>query len=43
MGVNPKKGVDFTPQNGMVKIREKPMNKWMIWGVSPFLDLHPYR
>ena len=27
----------------MVKIMEKPMNKWMIWGVFPYFWKHPCR
>ncbi len=31
------------PPKWMVKIMEKPMNKWMIWVVFPlFLEGHPY-
>ncbi len=33
------------PPKWMVKIRENPMNKWMIWGAHQktlFLDLHPH-
>ena len=40
--VEPKIG-GFYPPKWMVKIMEKPMNKWMIWGVFPlFLVQHPY-
>ena len=31
MGVEPNIG-GFYPQNGWLKIMEKPMNKWMMWG-----------
>ena len=42
LGVEPKIG-GFYPQNGWVYFMEKPMNKWMIWGVFPlFLVQHPF-
>ena len=38
VGVEPKIG-GFYPPKWMVKIRENPMNKWMIWGETPlFLE-----
>ncbi len=40
VGVKTKIGV--FPPKWMVKIRENPMNKWMIWGENPlFLVQHP--
>ena len=41
MDVEPKIG-GFYPQKWMVKIMEKPMNKWMIWGY-PYFWKHPNR
>ena len=38
MGVNPKIGGFYTPQNGWFISWENPMNKFMIWGVYA----HPY-
>ena len=34
VGVEPKIG-GFEPPKWMVKRRENPMNKWMMWGVFP--------
>ena len=41
MGVEPRIGGVFPPK-WMVKIMEKPMNKWMIWGAHPYFWKHPY-
>ena len=35
MGVEPKIGGCVLPPKWMVDFMEKPMNKWMIWGVFP--------
>ena len=40
LGVEPKIG--GKPPKWMVKIKENPMNKWMIWGYHCFWK-HPYR